>query len=141
MDIKIKFAIYTSFYNCSRYVDQIFENILSIEYEDWKWFITDDFSSDGTEELIKEKIGKNNRIEYVNQSRKKEMYWQPNIFIPSEYEYILLVCSDDKVDPKILSVYDSVIRKNQKGVSVLTCDLQEIYEEDNSLKSIGYVIN
>ena len=69
------------------------------------------------------------------------MYWQPNIFIPSEYEYILSVCSDDKVDPKILSVYDSVIRKNQKEVSVLTCDLQEIYEEDDSLKSIGYVIN
>lgn len=141
MDKKIKFAIYTSFYNCSKYVDQIFENILSINYEDWKWFITDDFSSDGTGEIIREKAQGNNRIQYVTQTCKKEMYWQPNKFIPDEYEYILLVCSDDKVDPNILKVYDSILRRKGSNVSVLTCDLQEIYEETNSLKSIGYVLN
>ena len=68
MGEKTKFAIYTSFYNCSQYVDQIFENILSIEYEDWKWFITDDFSTDGTGHYIKEKCKVNDRIEYVEQA-------------------------------------------------------------------------
>ena len=91
MEKKTKFAIYTSFYNCSRYVDQIFENILAIEYSDWRWFITDDFSTDGTGEMIREKCKNNQRIEYVKQSRKKEMYWKPNDFIPEDYEYILLV--------------------------------------------------
>ena len=138
---QVKFAVYTSFYNCHRYVDQIFESVLSIDYDDWKWFITDDFSTDGTGHYIKEKCKVNDRIEYVEQARKKEMYWQPNKFIQNEYEYILLVCSDDKVDSSILKAYDSVIRKNKRDISVLTCDLQEIYEENGGLKSIGYVLN
>jgi hypothetical protein len=142
MEKKTKFAIYTSFYNCSRYVDQIFENILSIEYPDWKWFITDDFSTDGTGEIVREKCKDNPRIEYVEQSRKKEMYWKPNSFISEEYEYILLVCPDDKVNSRILEVYDYVIREvYRKSPSIITCDLQEIQEEDLSLKSIGYVVN
>jgi len=48
MEGKVKFAIYTSFFNCSNYIDQIFENVLSIDYPDWMWFITDDFSTDST---------------------------------------------------------------------------------------------
>jgi glycosyltransferase involved in cell wall biosynthesis len=56
MEGKVKFAIYTSFFNCSNYIDQIFENVLSIDYPDWMWFITDDFSTDSTGEILKEKI-------------------------------------------------------------------------------------
>lgn len=141
MHKKTRFAIYTSFYNSEKYVDQIFDNILGIDYDNWKWFITDDFSTDQTANLLKDKIKNNNRIEFVTQYRKKEMYWQPNKFIPAEYEYILLVCSDDKVDQNILSVYDSLLKNNEEDISVLSCDLQEIYEDTNSLKSIGYVIN
>ena len=141
MGKKVKFAVYTSFYNCHNYVDQIFESVLSIDYDDWKWFITDDFSTDGTGHYIKEKCKGNARIEYVEQTQKKEMYWQPNKFIPKEFEYVLLVCADDKVDHMILEVYDNVIRKNQRDISVLTCDLQEIYEENRDIKSIGYVLN
>jgi glycosyltransferase involved in cell wall biosynthesis len=142
MDKKINFAVYTSFYNCSKYIDQIFESILSIDYSDWKWFITDDFSTDSTGEIIREKCKDNPKIQYVDQQTKKEMYWRPNHFIPPEYEYILEVDSDDMVSPKILEIYDSIIRKvYRKEPSFITCDLQEVYEEDFSLKSIGYVIN
>lgn len=142
MEKKIKFAIYTSFYNCSKYIDQIFESILSIDYPDWKWFITDDFSTDDTGTIIREKCKGDPRIQYVHQKIKKEMYWKPNSFIPEEFEYILEVDSDDMVSPKILNVYDSIIRKvYNKEPSFITCDLQEVYEEDSSLKSIGYIIN
>jgi glycosyltransferase involved in cell wall biosynthesis len=141
MQEKTKFAIYTSFYNCEKYVEQLVQNIMLIDYPDWKWFVTDDFSTDRTGEFLRERCEGNPRIQYIEQSRKKEMYWEPNKFIPKNYEYILLVCADDKVDPKILQVYDSVIRKYKKQVAILTCDLQEIYEESNQLKSIGYVYN
>ena len=71
MDKKINFAVYTSFYNCSKYIDQIFESILSIDYSDWKWFITDDFSTDSTGEIIREKCKDNPKIQYVDQQTKK----------------------------------------------------------------------
>jgi glycosyltransferase involved in cell wall biosynthesis len=47
----IKFGLYTSFYNNEKFVNQSFDNIESINYENFEWHITDDFSSDNTKEL------------------------------------------------------------------------------------------
>ena len=60
-----KIAIYTSFYNCSKYIDQIFENVLSINYDNWNWFVTDDFSTDDTGTILREKCKNNSRIIYI----------------------------------------------------------------------------
>ena len=136
-----KIAIYTSFYNCSRYIDQIFENVLNINYKNWKWFITDDFSTDETGIILKEKCKNNDRIIYVNQNKKKEMYWQPNNFIPPDYEYIMLVCSDDIVDPEILNVYSKHIEKYDKKLSILSVDFSKFEESTGKIHSRGYVIN
>lgn len=136
-----KIAIYTSFYNCSKYIDQIFENVLSINYDNWNWFVTDDFSTDDTGTILREKCKNNSRIIYVEQSHKKEMYWQPNNFIPTEYEYIVLVCSDDIVDPEILNVYSSHIEKYNKELSILSVDFSKIEESTGKVHSRGYVLN
>lgn len=136
-----KFAIYTSFYNCSKYIDQIFKNVLNINYENWNWFVTDDFSTDDTGILLKEKCKNNSRIIYVDQTKKKEMYWQPNNFIPLDYEYIVLVCSDDLVDPEILNVYSKHIEKYNKELSILSVDFSKIEEVSGKIHSRGYVIN
>ena len=136
-----KIAIYTSFYNCSKYIEQIFENVLNINYENWNWFVTDDFSTDDTGTLLKEKCKNNDRIIYVEQNKKKEMYWQPNNFIPTEYEYIMLVCSDDIVDSEILNVYSHYIKKFNKNISILSTDFSKIEEKTNTVHSRGYVLN
>ena len=44
----IRFGLYTSFYKCEKYVDRIFANIESLNYENFEWHIVDDFSSDNT---------------------------------------------------------------------------------------------
>ena len=44
----IKFGLYTTFYNCERFVDRIFNSIEEINYDGFEWHITDDFSSDNT---------------------------------------------------------------------------------------------
>ncbi len=137
----IKIAIYTSFYNCSKYVDQVFENVLGINYDNWTWFITDDFSTDGTGDLIRKKSEGNERIVYVEQGRKKEMYWQPNKFIPLDYEYIMLMCADDLVDPEILNIYSKYINKFNREISILTVDFSKIEEETCKIHSRGYVLN
>jgi len=138
---KTKFAIYTSFYNCSKYIDQIFENVLNINYDNWNWFITDDFSTDETGNILREKCKGIERIKYVEQSRKKEMYWQPNNFIPTDYEYIVLVCSDDIVDTEILNVYANHIEKYNKELSILSVDFSKFEETTGNIHSRGYVIN
>ena len=140
MNKQFKFAIYTSFYNASRYIDRIYENIMSINYLDFTWFITDDFSTDDTKQKLLNKIKNNKKIIYVEQNHKMEMYWQPNKFIPIEYEYVLLVDSDDLVDKNILSVYNNLIKKHD-NISIVTCDFMRISDTDSSVHSIGYILN
>jgi len=136
----IKFAIYTSFYNSSKYIDRLYENIMSIDYTDFTWFVTDDYSNDDTKQKLLEKIKDNSKIVYVEQQHKMEMYWQPNKFIPTEYDYILLVDSDDLVDKNILTVYNNILLK-YKDISIITCDFKKINEPDGALHSFGYIIN
>jgi hypothetical protein len=112
-----------------------------MNYDNWNWFVTDDFSTDDTGTILKEKCKNNDRIIYVEQSKKKEMYWQPNNFIPTEYEYIMLVCSDDIVDPEILNVYSKHIEKYDKQLSILSVDFSKFEESTNKIHSRGYVIN
>ena len=52
----MKFGIYTSFYNNERFIERIFQNIERINYEDFEWHITDDFSTDNTKELLLNRI-------------------------------------------------------------------------------------
>lgn len=113
---------------------------MSIDYIDFTWFVTDDFSTDDTKQKLLNKIQYNKKIVYVNQNHKMEMYWQPNKFIPSEYEYVLLIDSDDLVDKNILTIYNNLIKKHD-NISILTCDFTRINETDNSIHSFGYIIN
>ena len=113
MNTESKFAIYTSFYKSERYIDQIYENLMSIKYSNWTWFVTDDFSPDNTKSKLLNKIQGNNKIVYLDQQYKKQMYWKPNSMIPSEYEYILLIDSDDLVDVNILTVYNHLAKNIQ----------------------------
>ena len=56
----IKFGIYTTFYNCERFINRIFSSVEGINYENFEWHITDDFSSDRTKELVLERLDKFN---------------------------------------------------------------------------------
>ena len=79
----MKFGIYTSFYNVEKYVDRIFSNVESIQYDNFEWHITDDFSTDNTKSIIFERLEKSpirNKVLYADQSSKQEMYWKPNLF-------------------------------------------------------------
>lgn len=135
-----KFAIYTSFYKADRYIDQLYDNLMSINYSNWTWFVTDDFSPDNTKIKLLNKIYGNNKIVYVDQQYKKQLYWKPNSMIPCDYDYILLVDSDDLVDLNILTIYNNLLKK-YPDVSFISCDYKKMNEIDNQVHSIGYVKN
>lgn len=138
---KTKIAIYTSFYNSEEYIDSVFDNINNINYDNFTWFITDDFSDDNTLELITKKSKNNPKIKLVTQQHKKEMYWRPNTFIPSDYEYIMLMCVDDIVNKEILNIYNYYINKHNNDLSILSVDFSKIDEISKGRHSNGYVIN
>jgi glycosyltransferase involved in cell wall biosynthesis len=139
----IKFGLYTSFYNCEKYVDRIFSNIESINYDNFEWHIVDDFSSDNTKKVILDRLEISplkGKIYFHEQTIKKQMYWAPNEFFDNSFEWIVLVDSDDIVEPNFLHVYNKVISKHD-DLALVSSDFHKIYEDNNSLHSISYILN
>jgi len=140
---EIKFGIYTSFYNSEKFIEQSFENIERINYENFEWHVTDDYSSDGTKKMLLDRINSSNikdKIKYYEQSSKKEMFWKPNLFFDDSFEWIILIDSDDLVDPECLNVYNGVL-KDKDDVSLISSDFHKIVQDTNNLHSLSYVLN
>jgi hypothetical protein len=139
----LKFGIYTSFYDSEKFIEQSFNVIESINYDNFEWHITDDFSSDNTKELLIDRIKKSpikHKIKFMEQSEKKQMYWEPNLFFDNTFDWIVLIDSDDMVDSECLTIYNNVLQ-NKNDVSLISSDFHKINEKDNSLHSISYIIN
>jgi glycosyltransferase involved in cell wall biosynthesis len=139
----MKFGIYTTFYNCERFIDKIFSSIESINYSNFEWHITDDYSSDNTKQLVLDRLEKSplkNKILYCEQTEKKQMYWKPNLFFDSTFDWIILVDADDDFDKNFLSVYDDFL-EGRDDVTLVSSDFFKIKESSNSLHSISYILN
>jgi hypothetical protein len=139
---EIKFGIYTSFYNSEKFIEQSFENIERINYENFEWHVTDDYSSDDTKKMLLDRINSSSikdKIKYYEQSSKKEMFWKPNLFFDDSFEWIILIDSDDLVDPECLNVYNGVL-KDKDDVSLISSDFHKIVQDTNNLHSLSYVL-
>ena len=133
-----RFGIYTSFYNAEKYIDRLFDNIKRLQYDNYLWIVTDDFSTDGTKEKLLEKVTAFDKVIYVEQAHKKEMYWQPNKFFSSDFDYIVLMDADDLVDINFLNIYNEYLSKDE-SIYLLSSDFKKIVENTNELHSIGLV--
>ena len=143
MDNNIKFGIYTSFYNCERFIDNIFSSIEGLNYDNFEWHITDDYSSDNTKKLVLDRLDKSplkNKIYYFDQSEKKQMYWKPNEFFDETFEWIILVDADDDFDKNFLKVYNSFLWEKD-DISLVSSDSFKLYEDTKLLHSISYLLN
>jgi glycosyltransferase involved in cell wall biosynthesis len=139
----IKFGLYTTFYNCERFVDRIFNSIEEINYDGFEWHITDDFSSDNTKEIVLNRLENSvlkHKIKYYEQSEKKQMYWNPQQFFDKSFEWIVLVDADDDFDKNFLNVYNSFL-ENNNDISLVSSDYFKLYEDSGSLHSISYILN
>ncbi len=134
----LKFGIYTSFYNAEKFIDYIFNEVAKINYNNFEWIITDDFSKDKTKDLLLEKIKDFKNVKYVEQSYKKEMYWQPNKFFNKTFDYIVLIDCDDGFDYEFLNLYNIFALKYPEAV-LITSDF--IKTSDGSKHSFSLLKN
>jgi glycosyltransferase involved in cell wall biosynthesis len=139
----LKFGIYTTFYNCERFVDRIFNSIEQIDYDNFEWHITDDFSIDNTKDIVLNRLENSilkHKIKYYEQSEKKQMYWNPQEFFDKTFDWIVLVDADDDFDKNFLNIYNAFL-ENNKDVSLVSSDYFKLYEDNGSLHSISYILN
>lgn len=100
----MKFTFVTSFYNTEKYIQDLYDSLLSQTYTNWEWIVTDDFSDDNTKEKLLDICSKDRKVKYVEQSKKKEMFYNPHWFC-KDSEIIVELGSDDILSPKALEVY------------------------------------
>ena len=102
---KMKFTIFTSFYNYVDTFDLLVESIFNQTYQNWEWIISDDFS-ENPDVMVKLEslVLRSNKIKLIQPKLKKEFYWNP----PTNHstgDIFLVQDSDDIMHPKLLEVY------------------------------------
>lgn len=123
----MKFTLVTSFYNGSKFVYSLYEEIKKQTYTNWEWIITDDFSTDDTKEKLIEISNLDRKVKYVNQEFKKQMFYNPQIFCENS-DIIIQVDQDDWPLPKALEVYHYFFTKFPDTIAI-TCGGNSFLDE------------
>ena len=82
---KVSIAIPT--YNCERYIGQSVESLLGQTYGDFELVISDNASTDATEQLCREFAAKDARVRYVRRTE--------NIGGPGNFRYVFSLCQGE----------------------------------------------
>ncbi len=115
-NIKPKVSVVTSFYDIEKYVDGAIDSVLAQTYIDFEYIITDDFSTDGTKEQILKWVKKDKRIRYIEQTEKREIYWNPHKY--ANGDIVVIFDSNDTLVPRALEVIVDVFNKNPEVVLI-----------------------
>lgn len=118
----MKFSIVTSFYNESeKFINDVCNSVLSQTYTNFEWVITDDFSvNDETTRIVKSLPERDKRVRYVEQTKKKEIWWNPQTY--AKGDVVVTVDGDDQMFPKTLEVYNYFYNK-YPDVFCMTTDI------------------
>lgn len=107
----MKFSIITPFFNeTPEMIERVCSSVLAQTYGNFEWIITDDFS--GNEELHKLVTSlpqRDNRIRYVEEKSKKEMWWNPQTYATGDV--VVIIDGDDYTFPKTLECYNYFYNK------------------------------
>jgi len=118
----MKFSITTSFYNTKKYVNDVYQSLAEQTYCNWEWIVTDDWSDDdnNSKDLLLKISKKDDRVKYIEQKFKQELYWNPHKYSSFDADFILHLGSDDILYPKALEVYKHFFLKYPNIFSIIS---------------------
>ncbi|MFD1421200.1 glycosyltransferase family 2 protein [Lactiplantibacillus songbeiensis] len=105
--IKATVAILLSTYNGEKYLKSQIESIRQQSYRDWRLYIRDDGSVDGTQSIIRDFVTKDNRIFWINASKQINLGVKQSFFELLSYKqanYYMFCDQDDVWLPTKISV-------------------------------------
>jgi len=128
---KISIAIPT--FNRANYLRQAIDSILAQTFTDFELIISDNGSTDGTEEICREYAAKDSRIRYFREEKNRGAAWNHSRVVElARGEYFKWQCDDDfcapemvekciaelERDPHLVVVYPQFVRINADGTNV-----------------------
>lgn len=95
------FSVVTSFFGEGElYIKRLYFDLVK-QKVNWEWIVTDDFSGDPkTERYLTELSLLDNRVKYVSQNFKREMFRDPQRFAAGKF--VFHIDADDRVHPSYL---------------------------------------
>jgi len=135
-----KFLVVSSFYNNTRqHILQTFENMLKQTHKNWVLIVGDDFSDNDCKAILKEEVKRLNHpnILYYDVRFKRELHLCQNFFKAINYDYYLVLDSDDIIADNFLEIYDENFEKYPNVFSIF-CD-GEVFSEEGNLSRLSVV--
>ena len=139
------FSISTSFYNRGKWVDHVYEMLKAQTYPYWEWVVTDDFSTeDSALGRLKEIARNDSRVVYYNQSRKKEIFYNPQYGCSGNI--VMQLDSDDEIYANLLEIYTKYFTEDPELMGI-TCghsmkkELKEYTSMSNYALQVRHNIN
>lgn len=117
-------SIITPSYNCSAFIDETIESILSQTYKNWELLITDDCSTDNSREIISEYCSRDPRIKLFNLEKNSGAGVARNNSIrEAKGHYIAFCDSDDRWYPEKLEKQLDFMRREKCTLSYTSYDV------------------
>ena len=129
-------SIITPSYNSAVFIGETIESILAQTYTNWELLITDDCSTDNTNDIISQYIQKDNRIKFFKLEKNSGAGVARNNSIKEAKGRFLAFCdSDDCWYPEKLEKQLAFMVNNNYE---FTCTSYDIYNEISNVK-VGYI--
>ncbi|WP_161636218.1 glycosyltransferase family 2 protein [Saccharicrinis fermentans] len=107
-------SIVTPMYNSARFIKTTINSVINQTYENWELLVVDDCSTDGSLEIVKRYINKDDRIKLVELSHNQGAGVARNVGIEnSKGKYISFLDADDYWEPQKLEIQVDLISKKQ----------------------------
>lgn len=136
-------AILLSTYNSGCYLADQIKSIFSQTYKNWKLYIRDDGSTDGTVNLIEKYANQDDRIEFINSNSIK------NIGVIKSFFYLLnrsdadfyMFCDQDDVwlNNKVEISVKAILEKGQPEIPVLVHTDLKVVDKDLNVISNSFI--
>lgn len=91
-----KVSIGMPVYNGETFIKKALDSLLSQTFNDFELIISDNASTDGTEEICRQYVAKNHRVQYIRQSRNMGAKWNFSFVLQkARGEYFMWASHDD----------------------------------------------
>jgi glycosyltransferase involved in cell wall biosynthesis len=106
-------------YNGEKYIGQALDSLLAQDYENFELIISDNASTDGTQEICDEYAMRDKRVRYYRNQQNMGAIWNfDRVFELSNGEYFMWAAADDLWHPTFISRCLSVIEEDPSVVLV-----------------------
>jgi glycosyltransferase involved in cell wall biosynthesis len=117
-------------YNGERYLSAALDSILAQTFEDFELVVSDNGSTDGTQEIVRDFLGRDDRVRYVRVEDNRGAMWNFNeVFQQSRGEFFKPACHDDLHEPEFLERCLDAYREAPASV-VLVYPRTRLIDED-----------